>query len=208
MTRAPTRVLRIMGGAGVALFLGAAFTPLPDLLSRWMSVAGPLKRATAIVVLGGGGVRPDGTLSDSSVRRTLHGIRLYRQGLAPLLVFSGPAIGAGRVEAELRADLARECGISPTVILTQPAGRTTREEAVKLSRLLRPRGISTILLVGDAEGARRAMGVFEKAGFEVLPAPAADVSRYAQRPEERLELARRVALESVAWLYYRLAGYL
>lgn len=57
-------------------------------------------------------------LSTSSLRRALHGITLHRKGLAPLLVFLGPARGAGLVEAEIRAELARELGVSPAAILT------------------------------------------------------------------------------------------
>jgi uncharacterized SAM-binding protein YcdF (DUF218 family) len=198
----------MLGGAGVALFLATAFTPLPNLLSRWMSLARSAEGAAAIVVLGGGGVRPDGALTDTSLRRTIHGIRLYRQGLAPLLLFSGSPPGPGGAEAEARAALARACAIAPAAILTVSAGRTTREEARHIAGLLRLSGARKILLVADAQGMGRATRLFAKAGFEVLPSPADDVSGFAGGPEDRLDLMRRAAMELVAWLYYRLAGHL
>jgi uncharacterized SAM-binding protein YcdF (DUF218 family) len=199
--------LRAVGAAAGVLFLLAAFTPLPGLLSRALARAGPLGPAAAIVVLGGGGVRADGSLSDTSLRRTLYGLDLYQAGLAPLLVLAGPP-SQGHVEAEARAALARRCGVPAAALLTAPDGRTTHEEAVTIARLLHPRGLRRIILVADAEGMRRAAGAFERQGFEVLPAPAADAPALAANPEERLDVMRRVVMEALALVYYRAAGYL
>jgi hypothetical protein len=55
---------------------------------------------------------------------------------------------------------------------------------------------------------RRARTAFEQAGFEVLAAPAHDLSSGVSRPEERLALMRRIVEERLARLYYGLAGYL
>lgn len=200
-------VFRLLGVAGVGAFLAAAFTPLPDLMSRSMTTVARLDGAAAIVVLGGGGVRGDGTLSDTSMRRTLHGIELYRQGLAPLLVLSGPA-STGPAEAEVRARLARECGVPAEAILTERAARTTHEEGINIGALLRPKGIRKIIVVADAQGTARAVGVFERVGFEVAPAAVGDVSGVGTAPEERLKLLRRVVIELLARSYYRVAGYL
>ncbi len=201
-------LLRILGGVTLGLLLGVAFTPLSNLLSRWMSVAGEPEAADAIVVLGAGGVRPDGTLTDSSLRRTLHGVHLYRDGFAPLLVFSGAAARGRRAEALVRADLARQCDIPPGAILTSTEALTTRQESVQIGALLRPRGARRILLVADTQGMGRAVGVFEKAGFEVVPVPTGDVSDLGGSPETRLLLMRRVMLEALAWPVYRISGYL
>ncbi len=203
----PVRLFRLLGLAGVGFFLASAFTPLPNLLGRWLVTPPELGPAEAIVVLGSS-VWPDGTLSSSSLRRTLHGITLHRRGLAPLLVLVGPAQGEGPVEAERRAELARELGVSPEAILTEARARTTREEAVGVRALLRPRGVSRILLVTDSSHMRRARRLFEHAGFEVRAAPADDWSNDADLPEDRLGLTRRILAELLAQLYYRLAGYL
>lgn len=199
--------LQVVGGGGVLLFLATVFTSFPNLVIHWMTTVGPLEEAAAIVVLGGGPVRKDGVLSESSLRRALRGMRLYRDGLAPLLVFAGPVSSSGYVEAEVRASLARECGIPGAAILTESASRTTREEAVNMARLLQPRGIRRILLVTDVESMRRARGTFQKHGFEALAAPVAEVAVIADGPEDRLDLMRRVAIELIAGLYYAIAGY-
>lgn len=201
------RVCRLLGLGGVVFFMISAFSPLPNLLSRWMSTPSRLEPAQAIVVLGGG-IFQDGMLSTSSLRRALHGISLHRKGLAPLLVFLGPARGAGLVEAEIRAELARELGVSPAAILTVTEAWTTRQEAVRVRALLEPRGARRILLVTDSRHLARAGPLFERAGFEVVAAPADSISSAQDSPQGRLELTRQVLQELAARFYYRVAGYL
>ena len=203
-----SRIWEVAGAATVLLFVASGFTPLPSWLSEALTERGPLDRADAIVVLGGGGVRGDGELTNVSLRRTRQGLRLYRQGLAPFLVLSGAPSSRGHVEAEVRARLAVECGVPVSAILTEPSGRTTREEAVAIAQVLQPRGVRRILLVADTEGMGRAAGAFRRTGFEVLPAPAGDVSAQPESPEHRLQLMRRVGIELLGRVYYRLAGYL
>ena len=198
--------LRVVGGATLALFALAAFTPLPNALCRRSVVAADPRPAQAIVVLGST-MTPDGMLSASSLRRALHGILLYRRGLAPAIVFLGPANHsgfadhAGLSQAEARAALALECGIPPEVILTGEEMWTTREEALGVKALLAPKGIRRILLVTGALHMRRARWLFERAGFEVLPASLPDASCESISPESRLGLTMSLAQEWLARAY-------
>jgi uncharacterized SAM-binding protein YcdF (DUF218 family) len=203
-----TGAVRAIGGFVVVLFLVLAFTPAVSRLGRWMTPhKPPLGPAQAIVVLGGGGVRGDGELTTTSLRRTQHGIGLYRAGLAPVIVFSGTRSAYG-AEALVRSAVAQECGVPRSAILTEATGRTTHEEAVRIARLLHSQNIRTIALVADAEGMWRAQRTFERAGFVVTAAPASDVSSLSGEPEDRLEVARRQAMELFARVYYAIAGYL
>ena len=203
--RATSLTLRVVGAAAMTVFLVVGFMPLPDGLTGWMSRADLLRPAEAIVVLGGGGVRPDGTLTDVSFRRTFHGIELYRRGLAPLLVLSGEQ-SSGRSEAQVRGEVALTCGIAPSAIVTALSGHTTRDEGAAIGKLLGERRIRRIVLVADAEGMRRAAAVFAKRGFDVIAAPTADVVSIGGGPGDRLSHARWVAIEAVALLYYRFTG--
>ena len=200
--------LRVIGALAMSAFVLVAYTPAANLLNRVVSPPAQLEPAAAIVVLAGGGVRPDGTLSVVSMRRALYGIALYRRGLAPLLVFSGPAAGQGPSEGAVRGSLAREVGVPGSAIVVETSARTTREEAARISAVLLPRGLRRVLLVVDAQGAYRAARLFERNGIEPLLAPAEDVSSLDSSPEGRLDLARRLAIETVAVVYYRVAGYL
>jgi uncharacterized SAM-binding protein YcdF (DUF218 family) len=200
-----TTAARLVGATALAGLLTIVFTPLPGLVSGWLSRSGPPRAADAIVVLGGGGLRDNGDLTDSSLRRTYHGLRLFQRGLAPLLVLSGPAVAGGPAEATVRAGFAASCAVPREAILLETAARTTREEARNIAGSLLPRGVKTILLVGDAEAMTRARRLFRAAGFDVVPAPTADVA--GGRPEEQLAVAKRVAMELTAWVYYTVAGY-
>lgn len=198
------RALRLVGA--LTLLVGALVvaTPLPAVLSGWLSMSALAVPADAIVVLGGGGVRDDGELTDTSLRRTHHGIALYHRGLSPLLVLSGgDSRGAPRSETAARTALARACAVSPDGIVPVSGAGTTRDEAIAVAQALRPRGVKRILLVVDAEGMSRAHRLFRNAGFDVVPAPVNEV-RTMGGPESQVEVMRRVALEMVAWVYYLL----
>lgn len=157
----------------------------------------------------GAGVEPDGTLSDPSLRRAVYGITLARQGLAPLLVLLGGAPrDGGPPEASVRAALAQKLGLPPATILTETEAHTTREEAARLGQRLPPLGVRRILLVTGTLHMARARGVFERAGFAVLPAPVEERSLQATQPEDRLKLVRGLAAELLGVAYYLAAGYL
>jgi len=198
-------IVRALGLATLALFFLGAFTPLPVFLYAMISVPVHIERADAIVVLAGGGVLASGQLTDTSLRRTVRGIALYRDGLAPLLVLSGAA--GRRSEGAARAVLAGKCGVPDTAILASSAGHTTHEEVAVLRPLLRARGVRRLILVTDGAHMRRAMGLVRDAGFDVVAAPVAEVAAPTQ-PEPRLRLLRAALREGVALVYYHIAGYL
>ncbi len=201
------RGCRILGAVTLGLLATAAFTPSVEWLTSRYAEPARVAPADAIVVLGGD-FRPDGWLDITSWRRLVHGILLYRQGLAPLLVLSGGTPRIGPSEPEVRARLARELGVPPAVILTVIGANTTHEEAVRGGPELGPRRVRSVLLVSGPLHLVRARAVFERQGFEVLPAPVEDISLRAEGPRKRLTLALVLAQELAGRLYYRLTGYL
>ncbi len=201
------RVCRLLGLAGILFFLLAAFTPLPNVVARRLAVPSRPGPAQAVVVLGAG-LESEGVLSEASLRRTLAGIFACREGLAPVIVFSGPAFRFKVPEAIVRSEMARGLGVKADAILTDAAGRTTREEASRISVLLRAREVRRILLVTDSFHMVRARRLFERAGLQVLPVGADDFSIEADSPEGRLGLTRRVLQEMFGIVYYRAAGYI
>ena len=201
-------LLRILGAMSTLLFLLAGFTPGLDLVGGWLNPNRPAEHAQAIVVLGAGGVARGGGLTDTSLRAAMAGVELFQQGWAPLLVLSGAAAGRRRAEADVRADFAHHAGVPAASIVTVSSARTTHEEALDIRAALDPRGVRKILLVVDGPGLTRAMAVFERAGFDVVPAPWSDAWSLGGGPEDRLDSLRAIAVELVARLYYRAAGYL
>jgi uncharacterized SAM-binding protein YcdF (DUF218 family) len=198
---------RILGALALALLAVVELTPATSRLALWYAEPARLEPAEAIVALGGG-LERDGWLDSSSWRRLVHGVVLFRQGLAPLLVLTGSTPTAGPTETEVRARIARELGVPPEAILPITGANTTREEALRVRAELQSRGVRSILLVTGPLHLVRARAVFEREGFIVRPAPIGDLSLYSDKPGLRLALTAAFAQELLGRLYYRLAGYL
>ena len=201
------RLTRGLGAAVLILFLVSAFTPIWNRIAS--SFAGPaiIEPCDAIVVLSAS-LLSDTTLTAESLRRALHGIRLYQRGLAPLIVLSGRVRVSPPTEAEIRAKLARDMGIPADAILLEKTANTTREESMRIGELLLSRNARRILLVTQSLHMRRAKLVFERAGFQVMPSPSDEYPRIASGPANRFWLMFRVLQESLGLLYYRVAGYI
>jgi uncharacterized SAM-binding protein YcdF (DUF218 family) len=197
------RLARLVGLVTVLGFFVLAFTPLPNRLHPAFVDPPRVGPAQAIVVLGAGSNRD--YLTDHSLRRAVHGIRLYQRHLAPVLVLHGPLQGRSAPEALARQDLARDLGVPPEAIMLV-AGRTTREEAQQSWKQLSPHGQTRILLVTGSHHMWRARAMFEREGFDVLPAPVDEAAPTSSRPELRLGVARSLLQEGMARLVYRLAG--
>jgi uncharacterized SAM-binding protein YcdF (DUF218 family) len=193
------RGLRLLGLVGLLVFAVAAFTPLANWLNARMAGVARLEPSDAIVVLGRGGADSDGVLTNRSLRRLVVGVDLYRDGLAPMLVFSGSL-----AEIRARAALAQALGVPGAVILSSAPARTTREEVDELRSLLLPLGRRDILLVSDPIDMPRARALMERAGFRVRPAPTA--ASGPSQPEARLGLVRDLLVELSAWTFYHLTG--
>jgi len=132
-----------------------------------------LQAADAIVVLGGGKkLAPefdDEELKPLSLTRIRYAAWLARQTGKPLLVTAGAPEG-GEPEGDVMArTLARDYGIKARWI--ERVSNTTEENAINSAPLLRAAGVKRIALVSSAWHLRRAALLFERQGFDVLPAP-------------------------------------
>lgn len=134
------------------------------------------RRFDAIVVLSGGiagkgTLRPTDQLSGLSLERTICGVDLFGQGLAPRLVLSGgeaTVFGPGPIEAVEMKRLALRLGVPEQAIVVEDRSRTTYENAVDVKRIL---GHASILLVTSASHMPRALGLFRKQGLETTASP-------------------------------------
>ncbi|MCP9849501.1 YdcF family protein [Cyanobium sp. Morenito 9A2] len=139
----------------------------------------PMPKADAVVVLGGGlrpAVAPRRNVEvNEAGDRLLTGLRLIRQGKAPLLVVSGGQVSfAGNdpapPEATSTMALAMELGLKPEAIVTNDRSRTTAEEARDIGALAKQRGWRSVLLVTSATHLPRALASFERlSGLRVVP---------------------------------------
>ena len=193
----------------LAGYVFVGFTPFSNVLAAQLMENFELAPADAVVVLGAGGLGPDGEIGGSSLKRTVRGMELYHSGYTSLLVLLGPAsLEDYRSEASVRRSLALAMQIPPEDIVAESGGQTTREEARLMNEVLVPMGVRRILLVSDSQHLIRARVLFENEGFEVFTAPADTLSPLSTGPSARLRLLEWILREQAARLYYRAAGYL
>jgi uncharacterized SAM-binding protein YcdF (DUF218 family) len=210
VSRISERIIRGAGIATLGLFLVAALTPASNIIGKHIVIRPSEEAPADAIVVPGAGELGRALLSDESMLRVIHGIELYKKGLAPILVLCGAADsdGNGSREVSLRAKLAAAMGIPPDAILSEEGANTTYEESLHTSQVLRQRHATRILLVTDSLHMRRAMYVFERTGLRVQPSISADYPSAVVSAKDRLWLTMRILEESAALLYYRVAGYI
>jgi uncharacterized SAM-binding protein YcdF (DUF218 family) len=145
---------------------------VPLAVDEWATLA---QRADAIVVLGAGRERGDlawGADQPTGVtlERERYAARLAKASGLPILTSGGLHYGTPPSEAKLMADSLRE-DFGVAVRWQEGQSRTTWENATYSAEVLLPEGIKRVVVVTQAWHMPRAVWSFQKAGFEVVPAP-------------------------------------
>jgi uncharacterized SAM-binding protein YcdF (DUF218 family) len=168
-----TLMVLILGGNGwvsAALLRSLEFRYLPP---------NPIPQADAIVVLGGATrpqvpPRPWVEVNEAG-DRPLYGAKLYQEGKAPFLIFSGGRVtwrgGVGGSEAADMAELAIALGVPKSAIIEEDASLNTYQNAVKVKPILQQYNFQKILLVTSATHMPRSVAIFKKQGMDVIPVP-------------------------------------
>jgi uncharacterized SAM-binding protein YcdF (DUF218 family) len=131
--------------------------------------------AQAIVVLGGGPLSQDAQYglqnipSYFTLERLRYAARLQRSSKLPILVTGGSPEGYQTSEAYVMAQSLREDFGVPVRWLEEES-KTTLENGRLSMPILQQAGITNIVLVTDALHMPRSVAVFQKEGFEVIPA--------------------------------------
>jgi uncharacterized SAM-binding protein YcdF (DUF218 family) len=131
--------------------------------------ASRLPKADAIVVLGGGKIRPEQLMS-SRLATAAHAWLAKR---APTIVLSGGGgrngAGHGLTEAQRMAIAITDFGVPESALILEGRSRSTQQNALFTARLARPRNIRRVLLVTSSLHMPRASFLFGEAGFDVIP---------------------------------------
>jgi uncharacterized SAM-binding protein YcdF (DUF218 family) len=189
-----------------------AIRPLED---RFPAVAAAPEKVDGIIVLGGAiddmtsRDRGTPTLTSAANRLTTFVI-LGRRYPQAKLVFTG---GSGDLEqgvsneAEYSRTLLDQLGLPPDRVVFEDASRTTWENAVNTYALVKPQPDEHWILLTSASHMPRAVGVFRKIGWPVLPWPVGYQSRdhisvYPQSLGRRLGLLDWAAHEWIGMILY------
>ncbi len=109
--------------------------------------------ADAIIAVSGG----------DTAARTDEAIRLFQNGWAPRLIFSGAAQDdASPSNALVMKQRAERAGINPTNIIIEDTSLNTKQNAENTEQLIRENGLKRIIIVTSAYHQRRAGLEFEK----------------------------------------------
>jgi uncharacterized SAM-binding protein YcdF (DUF218 family) len=157
----------------VVQYSAAAIERIPPLAhDEWATLA---QRADAIVVLGSGRERGDPAWgadqpTGQALERMRFAARLAKASGLPILTSGGLHYGTPPTEAKLMADsLLEDFGVS--VRWQEGRSRTTWENAQMSAEVLLPQGIKRVVVVTQAWHMPRSVWSFERAGFDVVPAP-------------------------------------
>lgn len=224
--RAP-RLARVLAWGGLALIVAGGLSPLGNVLilpleQRFADVAPPApgSRVDGIILLGG---FEDAHVSkgrgglglNEAAERVTEGLRLALRYPEAKVVFTG---GAGGLFTRAEASgpvgaFLTEAGVDPSRLVLENRSRNTFENAVLTRDLVKPRPGSRWLLVTSAYHMPRAVGLFRKVGFDVVPYPVdyrtkgmGDLKRFFARIPQGLMRLDVAANEWMGLIAYRLLG--
>lgn len=219
------RLSAVLLGASVALILlfgvlpGAAWLALP-LETRFVAAPALPDKVAGVIVLGGTEMVEQSAawhqpmLSDPAPIAAL--IMLGRRYPDAKLVFTG-GMRARRdenvSEAAIVRDFVNELDTSGRAIIYEDRSRNTYENAVLTRELIGPMPGEHWILVCQAIGMPRAVGVFRQAGWDVIPFPAGYLTGGTNEislsfdPVGRFHLAAVALHEWIGMIVYRMMGY-
>jgi uncharacterized SAM-binding protein YcdF (DUF218 family) len=183
LLRRSQRLQRICVGVAFVILWISGNAWVPAMLTRsleWQY----LPRATypqseVIVVLGGttqSALYPRPIVEiGASGGRLLYAAHLYHEGVAPNLLLTSGYIdwmGDRNAPANDMAEILQMLDVPADALWFETESRNTYENALFSRQILTEKGIDRITLVTSAMHMPRSVALFEKQGFEVIPAPA------------------------------------
>lgn len=219
-----TAGLLIVGALAWVIFWSLPTTSLwaGGLLEQRYPYAAPesLPVTQAIVVLGGNTANSrqnwfEKYNRDTTIPRTETATKLYEAGRAPLIIVSGAALDGGASEASMMANALERDGIPAQAIIQEDHSLTTYQNALYSAKLLHEHGIQRFLLVTSALHMPRAMAVFQKQGFDPIPAASPPQIVVPEDPDfsfwlpdlRVLQASRSIVKEYLGLLVYWLRGW-
>ena len=191
-------VSRVVFAAVLAFFVLVSSTAL----AIWWTARQDSRPASdAIVVLGS--AQYNGVPSSIFEARLEHALKLYEDGVAPVIVtVGGKADGDRFTEAESGAQYLSQAGVPDDALLPVPEGVDTLESMRSVSNVFDEQGWSTAVLVTDPWHAMRTERMAEDAGIEAATSP----TRQGPSVYSRATQVKYILRETAAYLLYRATG--
>ena len=214
--------------AGIALLLLFGIAPVGNVLilpleqrAASYPLPTPADKFAGIILLGGfedgwvSGGRPGLAVNESAERLT-EGIRLARRYPDAKIVFTGGTgnlLVAGQEAAAPIGRYLTDIGIAEERLVLENKSRNTHENAIFTRDILKPKPGERWLLITSAYHMPRSVGIFRKAGFEIVAYPVdyrtrdtGDVLRLLDTIPDGLKRVDLAAREWVELVVYWLTG--
>lgn len=130
----------------VAVICAVAYNSAPYVMANLPAETWQLKRSDVIVVLGAS-ANKDGTPGSMMRERVLTGVQLFKDGFAPLIMFTGAAAHTKFVEAQVMADLAISEGVPEDKIILESQAHNTAQNAFFSYQVMKERGLKSAVIV-------------------------------------------------------------
>lgn len=179
------------------------FSPVIQFLGSPLVVKDPLKKADAIVVLGGGWENKQ-TLATSTMERYKYGIKLFQKGYGKSIIFSGGNLNGLPSEAEKMAEMAMTDGFPNESIIVEGNSESTWENTLFVKKIILEKQFKSVILVTSPYHTLRAKTMFKDKGINVISAPVSDSEFFASTGIENLRMARLVLSEYLKFALYKL----
>ena len=196
------RVGKLVGRLVAALVLAVFLLVVSTAGAIWWTARQDARPTSdAIVVLGS--AQYNGVPSSIFEARLEHALRLYSDGVAPVIVtVGGKRAGDQFTEAEAGRDYLADAGVPAASLLAVPEGVDTLESMRSVSRVFDEQGWGSAVLVTDPWHAMRTERMAEDAGIESTSSP----TRQGPSVYSRTTQARYILRETAAYLLYRATG--
>jgi uncharacterized SAM-binding protein YcdF (DUF218 family) len=187
------------------LFLLVTVTPLIPWWAKALSGEAATPRGDVLIVLGGS-VLEDGTIGESSYRRSVAAARIFREGGFHHAIISGGGSLGTAIAAPMRDFLVSQ-GLPREAIEIEPNARDTRENALFTARRPATSTGRKVLLTSDYHMFRAARA-FRKAGVDVAAWPMPEATAAASCWLCRWPVFMILAAESAKIGYYYARGWI
>jgi uncharacterized SAM-binding protein YcdF (DUF218 family) len=199
------RTLFRYGMYSTAIVLGITVISIMIFPYRWLGErvfqdVHDLHQADAIVVLFHDYNEDDTGVNRESQRRVSYGVKLFQEGYAKNIIFSG-----GRPKgAKFMAQLGEQLGVPPQNILIENRSRDTISNWENTSRIVKAHQWNSVLLVSSVFHIARAVRIINPK--EITIYPAAVPYNSCDPPHTRLELMRSLFHNFGTYVLYVVAG--
>ena len=125
---------------------------LPIFIGWYLSPQDPIEKADVIVTVSGGD-------NHARIRKT---VELYKEGWAPVILYSGAAAEGEVSNAEAMRNISVKMGVPKADILIEEASEDTGQNAEFSSAIIKEKDFRSMILVTSPYHQRRTMELFKK----------------------------------------------